>query len=278
MITARRPSANSSPATSAPASSVKPFGVIHHGLRCIATNSAPLRSWRKAMSRLRYDRSSPASPMTTAATGSDRASASSRPTRSWPAHSRRASGAASTRIGLPAWWLAVYAAAADAAVMISAASTSSPVALPNAAASDDRWADEKFVRTRYGMPRRRSSTSASGEPAIGLLRNMSTPSASRMNARTPSRAARKVGRRRSGAWPDGRLGAAISAREDRMGLLDGKKALIFGVANDHSIAWGIAKALHDEGATLGFSSVESLLERRVRPLAESIGATFVEAM
>ena len=33
-----------------------------------------------------------------------------------------------------------------------------------------------------------------------------------------------------------------------MGLLDGKKALIFGVANDHSIAWGIAKALHDEGA------------------------------
>ena len=61
-----------------------------------------------------------------------------------------------------------------------------------------------------------------------------------------------------------------------MGLLDGKKALIFGVANDHSIAWGIAKALHDEGATLGFSSVESLLERRVRPLATSIGSTFVE--
>jgi enoyl-[acyl-carrier protein] reductase I len=61
-----------------------------------------------------------------------------------------------------------------------------------------------------------------------------------------------------------------------MGLLDGKKALIFGVANDHSIAWGIAKALHDEGATLGFSSVESLVDRRVRPLAESIGSTFVE--
>jgi enoyl-[acyl-carrier protein] reductase I len=61
-----------------------------------------------------------------------------------------------------------------------------------------------------------------------------------------------------------------------VGLLDGKKALIFGVANDHSIAWGIAKALHDEGATLGFSSVESLIERRVRPLAESIGSTFVE--
>jgi len=61
-----------------------------------------------------------------------------------------------------------------------------------------------------------------------------------------------------------------------MGLLDGRKALIFGVANDHSIAWGIARALHDEGAEVGFSSVESLLERRVRPLAESIGSTFVE--
>jgi enoyl-[acyl-carrier protein] reductase I len=61
-----------------------------------------------------------------------------------------------------------------------------------------------------------------------------------------------------------------------MGLLDGKKALIFGVANDHSIAWGIAKALHAEGAVVGFSSVEALLERRVRPLAESIGSTFIE--
>jgi enoyl-[acyl-carrier protein] reductase I len=62
-----------------------------------------------------------------------------------------------------------------------------------------------------------------------------------------------------------------------VGLLDGKKALIFGVANDHSIAWGIARALHDAGATLGFSSVESLIEKRVRPLAASIGSTFVEA-
>ena len=61
-----------------------------------------------------------------------------------------------------------------------------------------------------------------------------------------------------------------------MGLLEGKKALIFGVANDHSIAWGIAKALHEQGATVGFSSVESLIEKRVRPLATSIGSTFVE--
>jgi len=61
-----------------------------------------------------------------------------------------------------------------------------------------------------------------------------------------------------------------------MGLLDGKTALIFGVANDHSIAWGIAQALHAHGATVGFSSVESLIEKRVRPLADLIGSTFVE--
>jgi enoyl-[acyl-carrier protein] reductase I len=61
-----------------------------------------------------------------------------------------------------------------------------------------------------------------------------------------------------------------------MGLLDGRKALVFGVANDHSIAWGIAKAFHDQGATVGFSSIEPLVDRRVRPLAESIGSTFVE--
>ena len=61
-----------------------------------------------------------------------------------------------------------------------------------------------------------------------------------------------------------------------MGLLDGRTALVFGVANDHSIAWGIARALHEQGALVGFSSVESLIEKRVRPLAASIGATFVE--
>lgn len=61
-----------------------------------------------------------------------------------------------------------------------------------------------------------------------------------------------------------------------MGLLDGRRALIFGVANDHSIAWGVARALHDQGAEVGFSSIEALIEKRVRPLAQSIGSTFVE--
>ena len=62
----------------------------------------------------------------------------------------------------------------------------------------------------------------------------------------------------------------------REGLLKGKKALVFGVANDHSIAWGIAKALYDQGAEVGFSSMASLIKRRVRPLAASLGSTFVE--
>ena len=61
-----------------------------------------------------------------------------------------------------------------------------------------------------------------------------------------------------------------------MGLLDGKQALIFGVANKNSIAWGIARMFHEHGATIGFSSIEMLLDSRVRPLAESIGSTFIE--
>src|SRR3989304_3442130 len=61
-----------------------------------------------------------------------------------------------------------------------------------------------------------------------------------------------------------------------MGLLTRKTALIFGVANDHSIAWGIAQAFAREGATLGFSYAGEALARRVRPLAESVGSTFVE--
>ena len=61
-----------------------------------------------------------------------------------------------------------------------------------------------------------------------------------------------------------------------MSYVEGKRALIFGVANDHSIAWGIAKALHQHGASLAFSYAAQSLERRVRPLAESVGASFVE--
>lgn len=61
-----------------------------------------------------------------------------------------------------------------------------------------------------------------------------------------------------------------------MGILDGKNAMIFGVANERSIAWGIAKAFHEQGAKLGMSYAGEALERRVKPLAESVGCTFVE--
>ncbi len=61
-----------------------------------------------------------------------------------------------------------------------------------------------------------------------------------------------------------------------MGILSGKTAIVFGVANERSIAWGIAQAFAKEGAALGFSYAGSSLEKRVRPLAESLGSTFIE--
>jgi len=61
-----------------------------------------------------------------------------------------------------------------------------------------------------------------------------------------------------------------------MGLLTNKNAIIFGVANDHSIAWGIAQAFAREGAKLGFSYAGEALEKRVKPLAASLNSTFVE--
>ncbi len=61
-----------------------------------------------------------------------------------------------------------------------------------------------------------------------------------------------------------------------MGLLTGKNALIFGVSNDHSIAWGIAQAFAREGATLGFGYTIEEVEKYVRPLAESVGSKFTE--
>lgn len=61
-----------------------------------------------------------------------------------------------------------------------------------------------------------------------------------------------------------------------MKLLEGKKALVFGVANHRSIAWGIAQALHAHGAQVGLSYGLPQLERRVQPLAESLGIEFVK--
>ncbi len=58
-------------------------------------------------------------------------------------------------------------------------------------------------------------------------------------------------------------------------LMHGKRGLIMGVANDRSLAWGIAKALHDHGAELAFTYQGEALEKRVRPLAATIGAQHV---
>ncbi|MBI5681679.1 MAG: enoyl-ACP reductase FabI [Deltaproteobacteria bacterium] len=60
-----------------------------------------------------------------------------------------------------------------------------------------------------------------------------------------------------------------------MGILDNKKAIIFGVANERSIAWAIAQALQREGAELAFTYAGAVLESRVRPLAESIGSKLI---
>ena len=58
-------------------------------------------------------------------------------------------------------------------------------------------------------------------------------------------------------------------------LMDGKRGLIMGVANDHSIAWGIAKSLSDQGAELAFTYQADAFGRRLAPLAESIGSDTV---
>jgi enoyl-[acyl-carrier protein] reductase I len=59
------------------------------------------------------------------------------------------------------------------------------------------------------------------------------------------------------------------------GLLSGKRGLVMGVANDHSIAWGVARALAEAGAELAFTYQGGALGKRVRPLAESLGSDFV---
>jgi enoyl-[acyl-carrier protein] reductase I len=62
---------------------------------------------------------------------------------------------------------------------------------------------------------------------------------------------------------------------EQTALMAGKKGLIMGVANERSIAWGIARAAATHGAELAFSYQGESLERRVRPLAESIGSDFL---
>ena len=59
------------------------------------------------------------------------------------------------------------------------------------------------------------------------------------------------------------------------GLMKGKRGLVMGVANDHSIAWGIAKQLAEQGAELAFTYQGDAFGRRVKPLADQVGAKLV---
>ncbi|HKX80070.1 MAG TPA: enoyl-ACP reductase FabI [Novosphingobium sp.] len=59
------------------------------------------------------------------------------------------------------------------------------------------------------------------------------------------------------------------------GLMKGKRGLVMGLANEKSLAWGIARALHEHGAELAFSYQGEALEKRVRPLAESLDSDFL---
>src|SRR5436305_8453628 len=72
-----------------------------------------------------------------------------------------------------------------------------------------------------------------------------------------------------------------TVEEFDMGLFSGKKGLVFGIANDHSIAWAITEKLHAEGAQMGFTHLPDKdparprMEMRVRKLVEPIGAKLI---
>ena len=61
-----------------------------------------------------------------------------------------------------------------------------------------------------------------------------------------------------------------------MGLMTGKKGIIFGVSNKRGIAYAIAKALHQEGAEIAFTYANEMMEARVRPIAEEMDAKIIE--
>ena len=65
------------------------------------------------------------------------------------------------------------------------------------------------------------------------------------------------------------------SEQQQSGVMAGKKGLIMGVANDRSIAWGIAKKVAEQGAELAFTFQGEALEKRVRPLAASVGSDLV---
>ena len=64
----------------------------------------------------------------------------------------------------------------------------------------------------------------------------------------------------------------MAEKELNNGIMSGKRGIVMGVANDRSIAWGIAKKLASEGAEIAFTYQGDALKKRVKPLAESIGS------
>ena len=66
---------------------------------------------------------------------------------------------------------------------------------------------------------------------------------------------------------------SVGPRGSLGNLMAGKRGLVMGVANDHSIAWGVAKVLHEQGAELAFTYQGENFGRRVKPLAEAVGAS-----
>lgn len=60
-----------------------------------------------------------------------------------------------------------------------------------------------------------------------------------------------------------------------MGILKGKKALVLGVANERSIAWGIARAFKEQGASIGLTYLNESLKKRVEPLSQEVAADFL---
>jgi enoyl-[acyl-carrier protein] reductase I len=79
----------------------------------------------------------------------------------------------------------------------------------------------------------------------------------------------------SGRRPKGAQARTRRQETTHDGLMKGKRGLIMGLANDKSLAWGIAQKLHEQGAELAFSYQGEALEKRVRPLAESLGSDFL---
>ena len=73
-------------------------------------------------------------------------------------------------------------------------------------------------------------------------------------------------------WRSSAFHRTLEGNEMTGKLMEGKRGLVMGVANDHSIAWGIAKALSDQGAELAFTYQGDAFGRRLEPLAESIGS------